>query len=278
MAKKNRKKRRGNGKQSSMAQQMDRYELYELAVQCVEAEIDFVDATFKKLRHRTAYSLREDFCATTNTSCEWVQRRVRNTAWAVDIDPQVLKWAKENRISRLSNEQMKRITLLNSDVLTVQTRQVDMVLAMNFSYWIMKDRKQMVRYFRHVHSGLVEDGILFLDAYGGYEAFQEMEEETEYDDFTYVWDQYHYNPISGKATCKIHFRFEDGSEIEDAFVYEWRLWTLPEITEMLAESGFKATVYWEGTDEDGEGDGVFEPATQGEADAGWISYIVAEKI
>jgi hypothetical protein len=47
---------------------------------------------------------------------------------------------------------------------------------------------------------------------------------------------------------------------------------------MLTEAGFKATVYWEGTDEDtDEGNGIFVPATEGEADAGWIAYIVAEK-
>ncbi len=53
--------------------------------------------------------------------------------------------------------------------------------------------------------------------------------------------------------------------------------TLPEITEMLTEAGFKATVYWEQADEDGEGNGEFIAQTEGEADAGWIAYIVGEK-
>ena len=36
------------------------------------------------------------------------------------------------------------------------------------------------------------------------------------------------------------------------------MWSLPEIREILKEVGFKEShVYWEGTDEDGEGDGVF---------------------
>ena len=39
----------------------------------------------------------------------------------------------------------------------------------------------------------------------------------------------------------------------------------------------KVTVYWEGTDEDGEGDDEFNPATVGEACPGWIAYLVAEK-
>ena len=66
--------------------------------------------------------------------------------------------------------------------------------------------------------------------------------------------------------------------MEKAFTYEWRLWTLPEIRELLEEAGFgRVTVYWEGTDEDGEGNGEFEPTTRGDADAGWIAYLVAEK-
>ena len=65
--------------------------------------------------------------------------------------------------------------------------------------------------------------------------------------------------------------------MKNAFSYTWRLWTMPEIIDLLHECRFKPTVYWEGTDEDGEGNGVFEPAEEGEADAGWIAYIVCEK-
>jgi hypothetical protein len=116
-----------------------------------------------------------------------------------------------------------------------------------------------------------------MDLFGGYEAFEELKEEREVDDFTYIWHQAKYNPVNGDYCCKIHFKFKDGSQLKNAFVYDWRLWTLPELTEMITEAGFTPTVYWEGTDEDGEGDGVFKPTTEGEADAGWIAYLVAEK-
>ena len=135
----------------------------------------------------------------------------------------------------------------------------------------------MIKYFRKVYSGLKPDGIFFLDAFGGYEATRLMEESTDYGKFTYIWDQDKYNPINGHCTFKIHYKFKDGSKLKDAFIYHWRVWTLPELTEMLIEAGFKPTVYWEGTDEDNEGNGVFTPATEGEADAGWVVYIVAEK-
>ncbi len=275
MAKGNKNKKRK--KEPSLAEKANKHILYEAAVQCVESEIDFVDETFEKLRKRKAKILREDFCGTTNTSCEWVRRRHSNLAYCVDLDPDVLEWGRQHHIAKLSTDQQKRITLVNADVIEAIVKPVDVVLAMNFSYWIFKQRRLMIRYFKSVYDSLVDDGIFFLDSFGGYEAFQEMEESTKHDDFTYVWDQARYNPITGEGLFHIHFKFKDSSKLDKAFSYDWRIWTLPEITEMLTEVGFKAEVYWEGTDEEGEGNGIYEASTRGEADAGWIAYIVAEK-
>ena len=84
--------------------------------------------------------------------------------------------------------------------------------------------------------------------------------------------------ITGDCTCYIHFKFPDGSKLKRAFSYAWRLWTAPELKDMLHDAGFrKVTVYWEGEDEDGEGNGEFTPSETGEADLAWIAYIVAEK-
>jgi cyclopropane fatty-acyl-phospholipid synthase-like methyltransferase len=255
----------------------DKHVLYEQAVQCVEAEIDFIEKTFETIRKRPARQLREDFCGTTNTSCEWVRRHQDNTAWCVDIDQEVLEWGRKNNIAKLSAAQAERIHILNEDVMQVQCAPVDVVLAMNFSYWLFKTRQSMGEYFRKVWQGLHQDGVFFLDAFGGFEAFQELEESTKYKGFTYIWDQANYDPVTGDARMHIHFRFPDGSRLDKAFSYDWRLWTLPEITEVLQEAGFKPTVYWEGEDKNGEGNGIFKPVTRGEADAGWIAYIVAEK-
>ena len=256
------KKGRGN-----MASKADRHVLYEDSVQCVEAEIDFVDETFKKLRNRKARLLREDFCGTANTSCEWVRRRKSNRAIGVDLDADVQAWGRKHHIAKLG-ESSNRVTLLNENVLEVETEPVDAVLAMNFSYWIFKERAVMRQYFRRVRESLVDDGIFFLDAYGGSDAFREMRERTKYDDFTYIWDQASFDPITGDMICKIHFTFPDGSRMKNAFTYDWRLWTLPEIREILLEAGFeRVTVYWQGDDEDSdEGNGEFEPAEHGEAD------------
>jgi cyclopropane fatty-acyl-phospholipid synthase-like methyltransferase len=268
----------GKKGRATMASKADRHALYEDSVQCVEAEIDFVDETFKTLRKRKARKLREDFCGTANTSCEWVRRRKRNHATGVDLDREVQAWGKKHHVAKLGQAK-ERLTLLNANVLDVKTDPVDVVLAMNFSYWLFKERALLKRYFQNVYEGLVDDGVFFLDAYGGSDAYKEMRERTKYDDFTYIWDQASFDPISGEMVCNIHFSFPDGSRMKNAFTYEWRLWTLPEIREILLEAGFaRVTVYWQGDDEDSdEGNGEFEPAERGEADQAWIVYITAEK-
>ena len=263
----------------TQADKADRHILYERAVQCVESEIDMVDETYETLRGRKAVTLREDFCGTANTSCEWVRRRKDNQAWGVDLDTEVLAWGKNNKVNTLNGDGADRIVLMNENVLTVKTPPVDMILAMNFSYWIFQTRDELRGYFSRARDCLADNGILFLDSYGGYEACREMEEETDHDDFIYVWDQAHYNPITGEMNCHIHFKFPDRSKLKRAFSYNWRLWTLPEVRELLGEAGFKRVlVHWEGTDtKSGEGNGVFTPTENGEADAAYICYISAEK-
>ncbi|AKH20163.1 class I SAM-dependent methyltransferase [Sedimenticola thiotaurini] len=278
MSKKNKEKKK-HGKRS-LAGQADRHRLYELAVQYAASEIEFVDETYQSIRGHKAELLREDFCGTANVCCEWVRHRKGNRAIGVDLDREVLSWGQDHKLSELSMGQRKRIELIEENVLQVETESPDIISAMNFSYWLFKERKELKQYFTRVKAALAEDGIFFLDAYGGYDSFRELEEEREVNEgeFTYIWEQERYDPVTGGLICHIHFAFPDGSRLDRAFSYDWRLWTLPEIRDLLEEVGFsKVTIYWQGWDEDGEPDGIFVPSTTGEADAGWICYISAEK-
>lgn len=262
----------------TQAEQADRHVLYQESVQDVEAEIDFVEETWGELRRRPAELLREDFCGTANTACEWVRRDDSHYAVGVDVDEEVLRWGELNNISQLDVEQQARITLLQDDVVDADSEPADIILAMNFSYYLFLSREELLEYFESVREGLADDGIFFLDAYGGYDAPRVLEEERECEGFTYIWEQAEFNPIDSIMRCRIHYQFPDGSKIDNAFDYHWRLWTLPEIREVLEEAGFsQVDVYWEGTDEEtGEGDGIYEPAEVGDADAGWVCYIVAQ--
>jgi len=264
---------------SKQASQADRHVLYEASVQDPETELEFVAETFFELSGRALRRIREDFCGTANTASHWVGLDTRNEAIGVDLDADTLAWGQSHHLAALTAEQQSRIRLIQADVNSVDTGPVDAILAMNFSYYLFTSRESLRRYFERARAALVDDGILFLDAFGGYDAHRELEERTEYDDFTYLWDQASFDPISHAMTCRIHFEFPDGSEMHNAFEYHWRLWTLPEIRELLLEAGFSsASIYWEGTDEEtGEGDGIYTASEAGDADAGWICYLIAQK-
>jgi len=260
------------------AKTADINDLYERSVQCPESEVDLIYQAWDEIRGKKPLVIREDFCGTSAVAREWVCREDQNVVVGVDLDADVLRWAEERMQKELTPAQVDRITLLNHNVLTVQTDPSDCILAMNFSYYGFKERAGLKEYFQSVYNGLVEDGLFLLDAYGGSDSFLEMDEERDLDGFTYIWDQHLVNPITGDVVNYIHFEFPDGSKIKKAFTYEWRFWTLPEIKDILIDAGFSSVlVYWEGTDEEGDGNGEWSIDERGEACAGWVAYIVAVK-
>ncbi|HET7175962.1 MAG TPA: class I SAM-dependent methyltransferase [Gammaproteobacteria bacterium] len=266
-------------KRPSLAERADRYDLYQRSVQDPSWEVGFMTDVFKGLRGRAPLSLREDFCGTALFACEWVKSHKDRRAFGVDLDPEVLAWSRAHNVAKLGRSAAQRLELLQADVLTARTPAVDVVAAFNFSYWVFKDRAGLRRYFEQVRNSLDADGVFMLDAFGGYDAFRKMREREDFGRFTYIWDQADYDPVTASTTCHIHYAFPDGSRLNQAFSYHWRLWTLPELRELLAEAGFRThTVYWQGTDpKTGEGTDEFKPADRGDPDPAWIAYIVAEK-
>ncbi|MEX1082649.1 MAG: class I SAM-dependent methyltransferase [Halofilum sp. (in: g-proteobacteria)] len=272
-------KAKGSRAKPRMAELVDPHELYQQSVQGVEFELDFVHDTFQAIRGRKPEAIREDFCGTALSACEWVRRDSRNRAVGVDNDPDVLGWGYENNVAPLTQDQKGRIELLPEDVLTVDAGQFDVVQAFNFSYWLFQDRATLKRYFERLRETLVDDGIAFFDAFGGYEAHRCQREKTELDGFTYIWEQAAYNPLSGEMVCYIHFRFPDGSRINRAFSYCWRLWGAKELRELLAEAGFARTrMYVQAfDDETDEPIDRFDETEEIPDYASWIAYLVAEK-
>lgn len=276
-----------------IAHRVDPHVCYQLAVQTPDSEVDFVERAFFDFAGRPLRRLREDFCGTGLTSCHFVSRGKGRSAVGLDIDVPTLAWGEQHNVAALPSALRKRVELLQCNVLdpAPQARGVDCVLAHNFSYWILQDRATLLRYFTLARQSLATDGVLCLDAYGGWEAQKVMRDTRQIDvprelrttfggpHFTYIWDQQSFNPITGQMACAIHFRFADGSRLRNAFTYQWRLWTLPEVRDLLDQAGFsRTTIYWEGTDHaTGEGDGNFQPNTDGEVCPAWIAYIVSQR-
>jgi SAM-dependent methyltransferase len=264
------------GKAKWTAATADPYVLYQLSVQDAGHETRFVDKVFKKLRGRSAVTLREDFCGTALVCAEWVRMGKDRVATGVDLDPTPLAWGREHNIAPLGKD-AARVHLRQENVLNIREGGFDLAIAFNFSYWIFTTRADMVAYYRAVRQSLGPDGVFVLDSYGGWEAQQELEEPRKIDaGFTYVWHQAEFNPVDNSALNYIHFRFKDGTSLEKAFSYRWRLWQLVDIQEMLVEAGFAdARVYWEDEDKDGDGTGVYRPQLKARNDPGWLAYVVA---
>lgn len=252
----------------------EKYKLYEKSVQNHMADIEFIKDEFKRIRKRKAKSLREDFGGTGAMACDWVKDSSDNTAVAIDLDPEPVAYGKENHYSRLDDEEKTRMNYIMGNVLDKQDFKSDVTVAFNFSYFIFKKREDLLKYFKRVRKSLKDDGLFFVDIFGGTECFQEMEEETEFDKHSYFWDCDRYNPLTNQVLYYIHFKV-DGVKHEKVFTYDWRHWTVQEIREIMEEAGFSKTItYWEGEDEDGEGDGEFYVSNEEENCESWVTYIV----
>lgn len=260
------------------AEGADKYDLYQMSVQAPEHEVEFLTKSFEQHRGRTPLTLREDFCGTALLCSEWVKSRKDRTATGLDIDPEPLDWGREHNIAPLGKD-AERITLLQKNVLEHHKGGYDVAVAFNFSYWIFRTRAQMRSYFEGVRKSLAPDGIFYLDFFGGWQAQKPMKDSREIDDgkFIYVWDQHDVNPIDNSVVNYIHFKFKDGTSMKRAFRYEWRLWTMVEIREVLEEAGFSKTRAWfEIDDEDDEGTGEYEELERTQNHPSWLAYVSAE--
>ncbi len=271
-------------KKKTLAEKADRHVLYQKSVQCPEAEVEFMEQTFQALRGRKALSLKEDFCGTAYLATEWCNSDPKRTAIGVDLDHETLEWGRRHNVE--TSDMTGRVSLIEADVREVTEPKVDITCAFNFSYTMLETRDELRDYFSKARKGLKKDGLLILDLFGGTECETTALEETELDDepATYIWEQVSFNPIDHHMTCAIHFAFDDGSRLDNAFTYAWRLWSIPEIRELLEEAGFKKVhIYWERfeeSDEDSdelEGTGEYYATTEAENQESWMIYLVAEK-
>jgi len=261
-----------------LADQYDRHWLYQKSVQEPEADVRFMRRVFKKTFDRPARVMRDAFCGTGYLSCTWAKASPKLSAFGIDIDPDPLSWGELHNRALLAVAVRERVELIEGNALDISPRKADVICALNFSWFCFHERDQLLEYFRAAYQNLPEEGLFILDIEGGPEAQSLLEEEREVDGFDYVWDQDSFDGIGNRTTCFIHFRFPDGSEMSRAFRYDWRLWGLAEMRDVLREAGFaRSEVYWEGTDGEGEGNGVFTHREKAENTEAWIAYVVAVK-
>ena len=267
-----------------MADRADPHVLYEKSVQSPDYDIPFFTEYFENYTGRPLRLLREDFCGTAALSAYFVTQRPENHAVGVDLDWPTLNWGMKHHVSLLPVDQQNRLTLIHGNVLDPHSSQVQLAVALNFSYMIFKDRPTLRQYFKRAKESLQPGGMFILDIWGGSESQVLQEEPRDIDnpeddgigDFTFIWDQDAFDPTTYFCTMRMHFTFQDDSEMRNAFVYDWRMWTMPEVMELMNEAGFRDVHFlWEGTNrKTNEGTGTYHRVEKGEADLAWVTYII----
>jgi SAM-dependent methyltransferase len=273
----------------SLMKKLDKHTLYEAAVQNSDANLDFVLQAFKERKRPKPLTLCEDFCGTARMAAEWVNGNKNRRAFGIDLEPSVLQWARDHTLSVLPDSKRERIQLILGNVLEAKLDPVDVTLATNFSYFIFHDRETLRAYFSNVWHRTKKGGALVLDFYGGYASYQGIHEARgisgrktihgeKIPDFGYEWEQTSFNAVNHRIVNYIHFEFKNGQRMDRAFRYDWRLWTLPELQELLREAGFHdVDVYAHGWDKDGDSDDEYRKVTQFDNEESWLAHLVAWK-
>jgi hypothetical protein len=183
----------------------------------------------------------------------------------------------------MSQDEQSRLSPKLQDAIT-KTEAVDIVATFNFSYCLIHERALLLEYLKKVHASLNKQGMMILDLFGGSESETPEVQEREIDNndqilpFTFEFERKSFNPISRISNYGIHFKYKDGTEMIDAFTYEFRMWSITEIRDLFKEAGFSnSKVYWEAFDEEGFGNGSFYSTEKEENSLNWNSYIVGIK-
>lgn len=217
----------------------DRHELYERAVQSPEKVVRFL----RELHGGSALRLGEDFSGTAAVSRAWVRLVPGGSAIAVDLDADALERAAG----------YVRLEVRLGDVRSAtdpERDRADVIFAGNFSIGEIGDRGELVEYLRRSRARLRGGGIFVCDTYGGPSSLRTGAIERSHwieggARILYVWEQREVEPATGRVVNAMHFRVEKDGEIvesiEDAFVYRWRLWSVPELRDAMAEAGFEET-------------------------------------
>ncbi|MGE3108564.1 MAG: hypothetical protein AB7G11_18025 [Phycisphaerales bacterium] len=231
---------------------LDKYDLYELCAQAPARDARFLRA----LHGGRPRILGEDFSGGGAIAKEWVRLFPGARGVAVDRDPEPL--------ARLTGA--RGITVVRDDVRRA-TNNVDLIADLNFSICEIHSRRDLVAYLKHARSRLRSSratgrGVFVCDIYGGSDAYYtgvitERKKGPSGERVVYEWEQRHADPLTGRVVNAMHFRVTPAEpakrarrsrgsarkpySIRDAFVYDWRLWSVPELREAMLDAGFAKT-------------------------------------
>lgn len=225
-----------------------KYDLYELCVQSPTHVVPLLRA----IHGNDPRVLGEDFAGTGALSKRWIDTVENGRAIATDHDGDTLAQAGSH----------DRLVTHVADVMSVSDP-TDVLFVGNFSIGYVHTRPELVAYLKHARSRL-RDGVFICDTYGGESTFvtghvHRYHPMPDGSRVRYTWEQREADPLTGMVTDVIHFRIEMAGrvleEFPEAFVYRWRLWSVPELRDAMTEAGFARTAVFsqlpDAADDDG---------------------------
>lgn len=276
--------------------------LYRWAVQDPETHATVLRLMFEQLHPgRTATLLREDFAGTSAEAVAWLALAPGRRALAVDIDGPTVDWARR-RAQGILGARASGLQFIQDDVLRIAPPLVpaaDILSVLNFSILYLREPAQLQAYLQHAWHCLAAPGLLVLNLFGGPGTLRARTDthrvtprprlagEQAIPPFDYLWEQRAADAQTRRIDCRIHFRVPDATApggvrlLRDAFCYDWRLWSLAELTAALQAAGFDDVQVWRHTYDPARGAaGVFLGAVAPEVLAPldlWTAYIVASR-
>lgn len=226
-------------------------DLYRLAVQHPAAEAAFLERVYRRyFPGREPTRLREDFAGTAAVAAQWVSIHDDRRALAIDSHAPTVRWA-ARRAARDLGHRAQDLHLVCADVLDLASPRADVVCALNFSALIYHDRAALLRYLRHARKCLDRRGVFVMDLFGGPGSMRPGVQSRRvvpppgepFGPFTYRWEQRSFDHATARIDCRIGFDLPR-RRIDNAFRYDWRLWSPAELRELAAEAGFDRCDLW----------------------------------
>jgi len=230
---------------------LDRHGLYELCVQSPRHVVNFL----RGVHGGKPVVLREDFCGTGAVARRWVEDGEKAEGGAravgVDLDEEVLaRGTREAMTAGIAD----RVRLVRGDAVTGADEDgADVIFVGNFSIGEIHQRGRLIEYLRRCRDRLAHGnggfggGVFVCDTYGGAGAWRLGNMERTHigrngEVVKYLWEHEVADPMTGMVRNSISFRVIENGELTQqvprAFVYEWRLWSIAELTEAMLEAGF----------------------------------------
>ncbi len=225
------------------APQLTRHDCYEHCVQNAPRMAAFLQAVLDRAAPKAPRSptLREDFAGTAGVARAWLDLDPSHRAIAVDADAEPLARTKH----------IPRLRAVRADVRRCNAK-AHVISATNFPIGYWHSRADLIRYLRATRQRLHPRGVFVCDTYTGPTALTAgltltrrvpIVRHGQRLTIRQTWEQRAADERTRLVTDVLHFEVRQGRRVlrrlSDAFIYEWRLWSIPELTDAIREVGFK---------------------------------------